>query len=81
MKSIIIHLIILIGLFLWSAEVKVTLNPFSIQLPEWFKAISIVMLIISISMLGAAYYKKGLIKGSKLTTQEIAKNYNITPKE
>lgn len=81
MKLILIATIILLGVFCFVGRMEITLNPFSVSMPYWYRAAGWLLIWFGAILLVVgervdAYkdgFKKGLDKGSEITIEAIKK--------
>ena len=62
MKTILFTIIFIIAI-LWVGELTITFKPFSISLPGWYKALGIVLFVLSMALYNVGEYAKGYKHG------------------
>lgn len=62
MKTILFISICIIAL-LWVGDLTITFKPFSISLPSWYKALGIVLFVLSMVLYNVGEYAKGYKHG------------------
>lgn len=62
MKTILFTIICIIAL-LWVGDLTITFKPFSISLPGWYKALGIILFVLSMALYNVGEYAKGYKHG------------------
>lgn len=80
MKYNLFSALILLAIFLYSAEFSISFKPFSIKFGNLLEAVSIIVIMIGVIMFSTNMYKKGLEKGIKDTQKAIMKEFDLKKK-
>jgi hypothetical protein len=77
MASTIFYIIIVVALFFWTANTKISFDPFSIEFKSLYRAIGLFMIMIGIGFMdyqsekeGAEKFKQALIKELEKKVEE-----------
>lgn len=58
-KTTILPLLAIIGLFLWTCDIQVSLSPFRVRLPSLLVGIGWVLIVFGIAFVNVHYRRKG----------------------
>lgn len=74
MKTIIIIIVAVLA-FMYISGLQISLKPFSIQLPYWYKGLGLFLIVIGFIMFNVGEYTKGyyngIEKGIEITIEKI----------
>jgi hypothetical protein len=65
MKELIIFALLLIALLLYVGHLSITIKPFSVSLPYWYRSLGLLLLILSLVIYNVGEHVKGYQKGLK----------------
>lgn len=75
MTSTIFYLIIVVALFFWTANTKISFDPFSIEFGSLYRAIGLFMIIIGIGFIQNQSEKDGAEKLKQALIKELEKKW------